>query len=209
MRADKTSKSSIAAAEDDSSGKGLLELILANMTAMQTQLNARFDAVDKRLAQLVSRVEQLERNMGRSRSSRPAPRRAPAPAQPRRPAPAPATTRAAPAPAPQTSSSGGGMMGGLMSTVAQGMAFGTGSAIAHRAVGAVAGSMSGGSDAPQQEAAAAPAQEYQAQPPQQNQCGADQKAFLECLNTNANDISSCQFYLDQFKQCQTQQSAYM
>ncbi|RLN87739.1 hypothetical protein BBJ28_00023636 [Nothophytophthora sp. Chile5] len=59
--ADKTSKSSIAAAEDDSSGKGLLELILANMTAMQTQLNARFDAVDKKLAQLVTRVELLER----------------------------------------------------------------------------------------------------------------------------------------------------
>lgn len=96
------------------------------------------------------------------------------------------------------------MMGGLMSTVAQGMAFGTGSAIAHRAVGAVAGSFSGGSDAPQQQQEAP--QDYQAtQPPQQNQCGADQKSFLECLNSNSNDISSCQFYLDQFKQCQLQQ----
>ncbi|KAE9346951.1 hypothetical protein PR003_g7184 [Phytophthora rubi] len=146
--------------------------------------------------------------MGRSRSSRPAarpaPRRTPAPAQPRRPAPAPAQTQAAPPPAHQ-SSSGGGMMSGLMGTVAQGMAFGTGSAIAHRAVGAVANSFSG-SDTPQQQEAAP--QDYQAaQPPQQNQCGADQKAFLECLNTNSNDISSCQFYLDQFKQCQ--QSAFL
>ncbi|GMF13121.1 unnamed protein product [Phytophthora lilii] len=100
------------------------------------------------------------------------------------------------------------MMSGLMGTVAQGMAFGTGSAIAHRAVGAVAGSLSGGSDAPQQQEAAPAPQDYQAaQPPQQNQCGADQKAFLECLNTNSNDISSCQFYLDQFKQCQLQQQS--
>ncbi|KAG7385811.1 hypothetical protein PHYPSEUDO_001056 [Phytophthora pseudosyringae] len=156
--------------------------------------------------------------MGRSRSSRPAarpaPRRAPAPVQSRRSAPAPARTQAAPAPAHQSSSSGGGMMSGLMSTVAQGMAFGTGSAIAHRAVGAVAGSFSGGSDSSdasqQQEAASAPQDHQAAQPPQQNQCGADQKAFLECLNSNSNDISSCQFYLDQFKQCQVQQqSAFM
>ncbi|RLN77126.1 hypothetical protein BBO99_00006996 [Phytophthora kernoviae] len=120
--------------------------------------------------------------MGRSRSRAAPARRAPAPAQPRRPAPAPA--------------------------LAQGMAFGTGSAIAHRAVGAVAGSMSGGSDAPQQQEAAPAQQDYQAaQPPQQNQCGADQKSFLECLNNNSNDISSCQFYLDQFKQCQLQQQS--
>ncbi|CAH0477732.1 unnamed protein product [Peronospora belbahrii] len=149
--------------------------------------------------------------MGRSRSSRPAarpaPRRAPAPAQSRRAAPAPAHAQAAPAPAHQ-SSSGGGLMSGLMSTVAQGMAFGTGSAVAHRAVGAVAGSFSGISEAPQQQQSALASHENQAaQPPQENQCGADQKAFLECLNSNSNDISSCQFYLDQFKQCQLNQSS--
>merc|ERR1719384_3113475 len=37
------------------------------------------------------------------------------------------------------------MLSGIGSTIAQGMAFGTGSAIAHRAVGAVANSF-GGSD---------------------------------------------------------------
>ena len=36
------------------------------------------------------------------------------------------------------------MMGGLAGVVAEGMAFGVGSAIAHRAVGAVAGSLFGG-----------------------------------------------------------------
>ena len=94
------------------------------------------------------------------------------------------------------------MMSGLMGTVAQGMAFGTGSAIAHRAVGAVAGSF-GGSDAPAQEAVASEA----AAPAAQDMCAGNQKSFFDCLNANRNDISSCQFYLDQFNQCK-QQSAY-
>ncbi|GAB9476898.1 hypothetical protein Gpo141_00013956 [Globisporangium polare] len=146
--------------------------------------------------------------MGRSRSSRSAPapaRRAPAPSQPKRPAPAPAKTQSAPAPAP-AQQSGGGMLSGLMGTVASGMAFGTGSAIAHRAVGAVAGSFGGSSDAEHQEEPVAQAAE-QAQP-QAQVCFRDQKAFLDCLNVNQNDISSCQFYLDQFNQCK-QQSSYM
>lgn len=39
-----------------------MELILVKMTAMQTQLNARFDDVDKKLQHLTARVEQMERN---------------------------------------------------------------------------------------------------------------------------------------------------
>lgn len=54
--------------EDGASGesKELLELILEKMAAMQTQLNVRFDDVDKMLLQLSARVEQLERNGGTS-----------------------------------------------------------------------------------------------------------------------------------------------
>lgn len=144
--------------------------------------------------------------MGRSRSSRSAPapaRRAPAPAQPKRQAPPPAKTQAAPAPAPAQQSSG--MLGGLMSTVASGMAFGTGSAIAHRAVGAVTGSFGGSSEAEQEAPVVEAAEQSQ---PQAQACFRDQKAFLDCLNVNQNDISSCQFYLDQFNQCKTQ-SSYM
>ncbi len=100
-------------------------------------------------------------------------------------------------------------MSGLMSTVAQGMAFGTGSAIAHRAVGAVAGSFGGGSEsheaAPAAEAAPVQAQNQTANA---NVCYSDQKAFLDCLNVNKNDISACQFYLDSFNQCK-QQAQYM
>ena len=95
-----------------------------------------------------------------SRSAAAAPRPAP------RPTPTPA--RPAPAAAPQQS---GGMMSGLMGTVATGMAFGAGSEIAHQGVRAMMGGGSGGhgGEAPQQAAPQeAPAQygAYDA-PPQQ------------------------------------------
>ncbi|KAL0412653.1 UNVERIFIED_CONTAM: hypothetical protein Sradi_1467000 [Sesamum radiatum] len=53
--------------------------------------------------------------------------------------PPPQPVHHAPPPAPVHSSSGGSMLGGIGSTIAQGMAFGTGSAVAHRAVDAVMG----------------------------------------------------------------------
>ncbi|KAF5942388.1 hypothetical protein HYC85_020030 [Camellia sinensis] len=61
---------------------------------------------------------------------------------PRRPAPVrnpPQPARQAPPPAPVQGGSGGSMLGGLGATIAQGMAFGTGSAVAHRAVDTVVG----------------------------------------------------------------------
>merc|ERR1712028_203136 len=55
---------------------------------------------------------------------------------------APATRPAAPPALHQKKS--GGMLSGIGSTIAQGMAFGTGSAMAHQAVGAVVGAVTGG-----------------------------------------------------------------
>ncbi|CAK9184453.1 unnamed protein product [Ilex paraguariensis] len=66
--------------------------------------------------------------------SRPAPRPGPA-----HNPPAPAHQAPPPAPAPVQGGSGGSMLGGIGSTIAQGMAFGTGSAIAHRVVDAMLG----------------------------------------------------------------------
>ncbi|KAJ0401092.1 hypothetical protein P43SY_005697 [Pythium insidiosum] len=149
--------------------------------------------------------------MARSRRSSPSTSsaRKPAPAAPARPAPtpAPAPAAAAPAPAPAPAQ-GGGMMSGLMGTVAEGMAWGTGTAIARHAVNAVVDSFSGDSkDAqPAQQApvaAAAPAPAQVAAPV----CYNDQKAFMDCLSSNKNDISACQFYLDALNQCK-QQSAH-
>ena len=93
------------------------------------------------------------------------------------------------------------MMSGLGGMVAQGMAFGTGSAIAHRAVGAVAGAMSGDSDG-----GAERQQEYQAQGQeqvqQQNPCMENMQAFNLCVQQNGNDISMCQGLYEALQSCQ-------
>ena len=119
----------------------------------------------------------------------------------------PAQRPASSVPAPQQPSSGGGMLSGIGSTIAQGMAFGTGSAIAHRAVGAVAGSMSGGggSNDPQEYASGAYAETPQQQMDQfqsAGACASDKQMFFECLQMNKGDQQSCQFLYDQLKQCQ-------
>mmetsp|Transcript_684 Transcript_684/g.1377 ORF Transcript_684/g.1377 Transcript_684/m.1377 type:complete len:149 (-) Transcript_684:163-609(-) len=107
--------------------------------------------------------------------------------------------QAAPPAVPQQQS--GGMMSGLASTVAQGMAFGTGSAIAHRAVGAVAGSFSGDDSqaAPEQGGyeQQSTATAYQSQDP----CGQDKTMFFDCLKANNGDAQNCQFLYEQLQTC--------
>ncbi len=94
-------------------------------------------------------------------------------------------------------SSGGGMLSGIGSTIAQGMAFGTGSAIAHRAVGAVAGSMTGGGSEPQPVASDPGMQQQQPQI-----CAPDKQLFFECLQVNRGDQQACAFLYDALQQCQ-------
>ena len=112
------------------------------------------------------------------------------------------------APAP----SGGGMLSGIGSTIAQGMAFGTGSAIAHRAVGAVAGSMSGdgGSDEPQQQQQyeAAPAQQMDQQQQNNGACAYDKEMFFDCLKQNKGDQESCSFLYQQLQSCQRNETTF-
>ncbi|KAF8404734.1 hypothetical protein HHK36_009623 [Tetracentron sinense] len=141
----------------------------------------------------------------RSSGGRPAPRAAPHPAPLRNP-PQPASH--APPPAPVQGGSGS-MQGGLGAVIAEGMAFGTGSAIAHRAVDSVMGprviqhetvvssppaaaptpnlSSLGGSDA----------------------CGVQSKAFQDCIQNYGSDISKCQFYLDMLSECRRNSGAAM
>mmetsp|Transcript_11896 Transcript_11896/g.17232 ORF Transcript_11896/g.17232 Transcript_11896/m.17232 type:complete len:150 (-) Transcript_11896:192-641(-) len=117
--------------------------------------------------------------------------------------------RAAPAPPAPQQSSGGGMMSGIGSTIAQGMAFGTGSAIAHRAVGAVAGSLGGGGDAelPQETAVA---QQYDGAQQQQMQvCGNEKSMFFDCLKENKGDQEVCRFLYETLQSCQQTGSANM
>ena len=90
------------------------------------------------------------------------------------------------------------MFGGIGSTIAQGMAFGTGSAMAHRAVDAVLGPRTIQHETVASEAAAAaPA------PPVMNAdaCSIHSKAFQDCLNNYGSEISNCQFYLDMLNEC--------
>ncbi|KAL9252886.1 hypothetical protein AKJ16_DCAP07334 [Drosera capensis] len=136
----------------------------------------------------------MPRRSSGGRSARPSPR--PVPAR----SPPPQQVNHAPPPAPMQSS-GGSMLGGIGSTIAQGMAFGTGSAVAHRAVDAVVGprtiqheTVASGTDA-----SAAPA-------PMANSFGADAcasqtKAFQDCVNHFGDDISRCQFYVDMLREC--------
>ena len=98
------------------------------------------------------------------------------------------------------------MLSGIGSTIAQGMAFGTGSAIAHRAVGAVAGSLGGSEAAPvEQQQQAAPAQQgFDAM--QGGACANDKQLFFDCLKANSGDAQSCSFLYEQLQQCQNSSS---
>ena len=122
-----------------------------------------------------------------------------APSPPRKPAAAPtavAKAPAAPAPAVHAPPASGG---GLMGTIMEGMAFGTGSAIAHRVVGAVAGSVMGGSgsSAPA-EAAAPPAS---AATFARQDCSEFQREFTACLAQNKSDIAACQHIMENLNAC--------
>ncbi|KAF7052073.1 hypothetical protein CFC21_060227 [Triticum aestivum] len=132
----------------------------------------------------------MARRSGGGRSSRPAPRAAPVrnPPAPARQAPPPATTQ----------NSGGGIMSGIGSTIAQGMAFGTGSAMAHRAVDAVMGPRTIQHETVVGEAAASMTPMDNAA---DDKCGNPSKAFQDCINHYGSDISKCQFYLDMLNEC--------
>ncbi|XP_072987652.1 uncharacterized protein [Typha latifolia] len=131
----------------------------------------------------------------RSSGGRSAPRAASRPAPVRNP---PQPAHQAPPPAP--AQGGGSILGGIGSTIAQGMAFGTGSAMAHRAVDSFLGPRTIQHETVVTEAPAAGAA------PMSNVAGSDacnihSKAFQDCINNFGSDISKCQFYLDMLKEC--------
>lgn len=83
------------------------------------------------------------------------------------------------------------------------MAFGTGSAIAHRAVGAVSNSFGGGgSEQPAAAAAAAPQQDMGAAG---GACSTERQIYYDCLRDNKDDGQVCQFLLEQLKACNQNQ----
>ncbi|XP_042059052.1 uncharacterized protein C6C3.02c-like isoform X2 [Salvia splendens] len=144
-------------------------------------------------AESPSRSKMARRSSGRS--SRPAAR-----------SPPPQKVNRAPPPAPVQGGSGGSMLG---STIAQGMAFGTGSAMAHRAVDAVMGPRTIQHETVASEALAAPASEA---------CSPHNKAFQDNVlpsllrtstsscaifsaDSHGSDITKCQFYMNMLAEC--------
>ncbi|KDP30002.1 hypothetical protein JCGZ_18769 [Jatropha curcas] len=133
------------------------------------------------------------RSSGGRSASRPAAR--PAPAR----GPPPQPVNHAPPPAPVQNSGGGSLLGGLGSTIAQGMAFGTGSAVAHRAVDAVMGPRTIQHETVVSEAAASASAANTVGGA--DSCSIHSKAFQDCINNFGNDISKCQFYMDMLAEC--------
>ncbi|KAH7445943.1 hypothetical protein KP509_01G029900 [Ceratopteris richardii] len=137
----------------------------------------------------------------RSSGGRPAPR--PVRSVPPRSAPPPATAPAHAPPPAQVQPGGGSLLGGLGATIAQGMAFGTGSAIAHRAVDGIMGPRTVTHEHVTTEA---PAASVAGAPNLTTVSGADAcanqtKAFQDCVNAYGSDIGKCQFYIDMLNEC--------
>ncbi|KAG0463526.1 hypothetical protein HPP92_019595 [Vanilla planifolia] len=134
-------------------------------------------------------------------SGRPAPRAAPRAAPLRNPLNQkeacndPNSVNHAPPPAP-VQGGGGSILGGIGSTIAQGMAFGTGSAVAHRAVDSVLGPRT-----VQHETVVSQVPEAASAPAVEDACSIHSKAFLDCINNYGSDIGKCQFYLDMLTEC--------
>ncbi|PWZ38220.1 Stromal heat shock-related protein, chloroplastic [Zea mays] len=110
----------------------------------------------------------------------------------------------APPPAPGRDGGGCSILGGIGSTIAQGMEFGTGSAMAHRVVNGVMRPQTVQHEIVVSEAAApaAPVMDGDA-------CNIHSNAFQDvwqalcclCLNDYGSEISKCQFYLDMLNEC--------
>ena len=81
--------------------------------------------------------------------------------------------------------------------MAQGLAFGTGSAIAGQAVKAVMGGGSSDKPAPEAPAPVAPTQ------PASGACEVDTKAFMKCLEENGGSSTNCNFYYTAMEACKS------
>jgi len=138
------------------------------------------------------------RSGGSSRSSSPK-RSAPTQQAPTR---TPVQTQTRPVP---TQTTGSGMGSGLMGTMAQGMAFGAGSEVAHQAMRSMFG---GGSHQQSAQDQAQPqegvSQQQQTQP---KYCEMENFDFVNCLKTNSSAIDYCQSYLDMLKDCEKRVSS--
>ncbi|KAL0888257.1 hypothetical protein Bca101_012240 [Brassica carinata] len=136
--------------------------------------------------------------------ARPAPAR-PAPAR----NPPPQTVKHAPPPATAQPQRSGSVFGGIGSTIADGMAWGTGNAISHRVMDAVMGPRTIKHETVVSEAAPASAASPVANSTGSASCDTQSKAFQDCVNSYGSDISKCQFYMDMLSECKKNSGSMM
>lgn len=132
---------------------------------------------------------------GRGRS--PTARRAAPPAPQRAVAPQPTAQVAQPA--PMAAAPGGGMMANIASTAA-------GVAIGHTVGHALTGALMGGSNhaeqpAPVEQAAAPQDSHYQQPLAGQNPCKLELEQFINCAQTQSNDLTLCEGFNQVLKEC--------
>uniref|UniRef100_A0A1J3J9N0 CHCH domain-containing protein n=2 Tax=Noccaea caerulescens TaxID=107243 RepID=A0A1J3J9N0_NOCCA len=108
----------------------------------------------------------------------------------------------------QQQTSGGGMLSGLGGMIMQGMAFGGGSAIAHRAVDGVMGPRTVVHEHKDSEVAPAAASSSSMTGTGFRPCEDESISFQQCLKDNSGDVSKCNWYYDALSTCQkTQRSS--
>mmetsp|Transcript_11212 Transcript_11212/g.9595 ORF Transcript_11212/g.9595 Transcript_11212/m.9595 type:complete len:138 (-) Transcript_11212:208-621(-) len=103
--------------------------------------------------------------------------------------------------APPQQQSKGGIFSGLGGVLAQGMAFGAGSEIAHQAIRSVTGS-GGGHQNTVDQSYDNSQQQQQQQQQSMNKCEFENGNFINCLKANNDSISMCQSYFDMLKDCE-------
>ncbi|KAM7457953.1 hypothetical protein BLSTO_01290 [Blastocystis sp. subtype 1] len=126
-------------------------------------------------------------------------------AQASAPHPAPQTPHQS-TPAPQPQYSQPYQRSGFLGTMAEGFAFGAGSAVAHNAVNGVVNAVTGrnkDNNAPVPVEETQETQEAAQRMENEDPCMLQRMDFNNCLQVNADKgISECQIFFDSFKRCQ-------
>lgn len=96
----------------------------------------------------------------------------------------------------------GGFLRDMGSVMAQGMAFGAGSEIAHQAVRGLVGGDHYYHQPTVVQQQPSMESNYGQQQQMKNLCDFENTQFINCLKSNGDSISTCQNYFDMLKECQ-------
>lgn len=99
---------------------------------------------------------------------------------------------------------GGSTLGGLMGTMASGLAFGTGTAIAHKAVNAVADTISGcnAKEDSHLDPSSVSHSSTTAFVAPDGPCDTDSRSFQSCITSNSSNVDACNHSFKALQACQ-------